>query len=146
MAGFYQPCSSVPGILTPRGPAPDRLRYNVPHERASDPAGRRTAVTELQGIFRAGLRSVAIYGESVHIGATAARRPPGAHAGPRRRVPPAELRACAGLAGPGSAAGLATPLLLTATDLQRSLDAFPMEFDRILADHTTVYGETRWPA
>ena len=37
-------------------------------------------------------------------------------------------------------AGLATPLLLAAHEFGRSLDAFPLEFGAILADHVVVAG------
>ena len=37
-------------------------------------------------------------------------------------------------------AGLATPLILTTTDFQRSLDAFPIEYGDILASHEVVDG------
>ena len=37
-------------------------------------------------------------------------------------------------------AGLATPLLLAAREFEQSLDAFPLEFGAILADHAVVVG------
>ena len=39
------------------------------------------------------------------------------------------------------AAGLATPLVLSADEFARSLDAFPFELSAILADHTVVSGK-----
>ena len=99
-------------------------------------------VTELQGVFAAGLRSVAIYGDAVHLGDHDPHDPREIHTLVLvDALTPAELRACAGLRAAWRKRGLATPLLLTATDLQRSLDAFPMEFDQILADHTMAFGD-----
>lgn len=99
-------------------------------------------VVELQGVFGPRLRSVAVYGGDVHPG--------DAHAVEDDRthtlvivddLGPAELRACASLAGTWRSRGLATPLLLTQAELRRSLDAFPMEFDRMLEAHAVAFGE-----
>jgi hypothetical protein len=99
-------------------------------------------VTELQGVFGTRLRCVATYGEAVHLG--------GHDSGDSRQIhtlvvvdalPAPELRACAGLAAAWRRRGLAAPLLLTAADLQRSLDAFPIEFDQIVADHAMAWGD-----
>jgi hypothetical protein len=51
-----------------------------------------------------------------------------------------DLRACAARAGAWHDRGLATPLLLEAGEFARSLDAFPLEFGAILADHAVVSG------
>ena len=51
-----------------------------------------------------------------------------------------DLQACARRVGAWNDAGLATPLLLAAREFDRSLDAFPLEFDAILADHVVVSG------
>src|SRR5439155_11543442 len=48
--------------------------------------------------------------------------------------------ACAKAAAKWHDAGLATPLLLTAGEFERSLDAFPLEFGAIIADHRVVAG------
>ena len=53
---------------------------------------------------------------------------------------PADLRACAGRVDAWHDAGLATPLLIAGHEFERSLDAFPLEFGAILADHTVVAG------
>jgi hypothetical protein len=53
---------------------------------------------------------------------------------------PADLRACASRVAGWHDAGLATPLLLEASEFERSLDAFPFEFGAILADHVVVSG------
>lgn len=54
---------------------------------------------------------------------------------------PADLRACAARVVKWHESGLATPLILEASEFARSLDAFPFEFGAILADHTIVSGE-----
>jgi hypothetical protein len=51
-----------------------------------------------------------------------------------------DLRACAGRVAAWHDAGLATPLLLGAHEFGRSLDAFPLEFGAILADHVVTFG------
>jgi hypothetical protein len=51
-----------------------------------------------------------------------------------------DLTACAASVQRWHDAGLATPLLLAANDFERSLDAFPLEFGAILADHLVVTG------
>jgi hypothetical protein len=51
-----------------------------------------------------------------------------------------DLKACADAAPKWHDAGLATPLLLTAGEFERSLDAFPLEFGAILTDHELVAG------
>jgi hypothetical protein len=51
-----------------------------------------------------------------------------------------DLRACAGRVAAWHDAGLTTPLLLGAQEFGRSLDAFPLEFGAILADHVVTCG------
>ena len=51
-----------------------------------------------------------------------------------------DLRACAGRVSAWHDEGLATPLMLPASELSRSLDAFPFELSAIIADHTVVTG------
>ena len=51
-----------------------------------------------------------------------------------------DLRACAGRVAAWHDAGLTTPLLLGAQEFGRSLDAFPLEFGAILADHVVTSG------
>jgi hypothetical protein len=53
---------------------------------------------------------------------------------------PADLRACAARVLEWHDAGLATPLVLETSEFERSLDAFPLEFGAILADHVVVSG------
>ena len=54
---------------------------------------------------------------------------------------PADLRACAARVVKWHESGLATPLILEASEFARSLDAFPYEFGAIIADHAMVSGE-----
>jgi hypothetical protein len=51
-----------------------------------------------------------------------------------------DLRACADRLAAWEDAGLATPLVLAAHEFERALDAFPLEFGVILADHVLVAG------
>ncbi len=51
-----------------------------------------------------------------------------------------DLRACAKRAAAWHDQGLATPLVLAAHELEDSLDAFPLEFGAIVADHVVVAG------
>jgi len=51
-----------------------------------------------------------------------------------------DLRGCAERVAAWHDAGLATPLLLGAQEFARSLDAFPLEFGAILADHAVTFG------
>jgi hypothetical protein len=110
-------------------------------EHLTPPAVDRLVV-ELQGIFGSRLRSVATYGDAVHLGESPRHEDRQVHTLVIvDELPPADLRACAGLASAWRRRGLATPLLLASTDLRRSLDAFPTEFAQILEDHATVHGE-----
>lgn len=51
-----------------------------------------------------------------------------------------DLQACAERVGRWHGAGLATPLIVPAPEFARALDAFPLEFGAILADHDVVVG------
>lgn len=51
-----------------------------------------------------------------------------------------DLRACAKRVTAWHDAGLATPLLLPASELTRSLDVFPFELNAIIANHTVLAG------
>jgi len=52
----------------------------------------------------------------------------------------ADLEACAARTHGWQREGIATPLLLPEEEFRRSLDAFPLEFGAIIADHTVVGG------
>jgi len=51
-----------------------------------------------------------------------------------------DLRACARRVSAWHDEGLATPLMLPASELGRSLDVFPFELSAIIGDHTVVAG------
>jgi hypothetical protein len=51
-----------------------------------------------------------------------------------------DLRACAARVEAWHDAGLATPLLIGAHEFEASLDAFPLEFGAMIADHVVVAG------
>jgi hypothetical protein len=94
----------------------------------------RSLDRDLRDIFRERLESVVVYAP---------------HASRALSTPtlavvtdltPADLRACATKASEWRERGLATPLLVSADEFQRSLDAFPFEFGAILADHAVVSG------
>lgn len=104
---------------------------------------------ELQNIFSGRLQSVVIYGQRAHArGAQDQHHGNSAHgrAAAIRTLAVVEsmtkedLRACAALVGSWHDAGLATPLLIAAGEFGQSLDAFPLEFGAILADHVVVSG------
>ncbi len=111
------------------------------------PDAVRALERELRGIFGARLQSLAVYG----LGTAAPAHQGSPHA--PQAIPlhtlvvvdtlgPGDLRACAGQAGRWHDRGLATPLLLAASEFERSLDAFPLEFGAIAADHTLVAGRS----
>jgi hypothetical protein len=53
---------------------------------------------------------------------------------------PRDLLACTELVAGWHEAGLATPILLTAAEIKASLDAFPLEFSFIQANHVVAFG------
>jgi hypothetical protein len=103
---------------------------------------------DLRGIFGARLQSLVIYGERARAGR--------GHAGDHHDhdAPPTttlaviesmthdDLRTAAARVGAWHDAGLGTPLLIAAREFERSLDAFPLEFGAILADHSVVAGSS----
>jgi hypothetical protein len=115
----------------------------------------QTLERELRVVFGSRLQSLVIYGQHAHANRPAQGDPQrghGAHAAHGHNDPatrtlavvdsmtPDDLRACAGRVAAWHDAGLATPLLFAAREFERSLDAFPLEFGAILADHTIVAG------
>lgn len=95
----------------------------------------RSLESDLRAIFGARLQSLVVYrpaagasGASLHTLATV------------DRLHMDDLQACAGCAARWHSAGLATPLLIPADEFARALDAFPLEFSAILADHEVVTG------
>ena len=101
---------------------------------------------DLRAIFGARLQSLVMYG-------TRAGHAPASHGAHGHTAAPLthtlaivdtiaadDLRACAARVPAWHDAGLATPLLVAAHEFERSLDAFPLEFGAILADHVVVSG------
>jgi len=109
-----------------------------------------TLEKELRGIFGARLQSLVAYGERARATAHGAHGAAHGHAhgdaAPVQTIVMVEtltgedLRACAGRVAAWHDAGLATPLVLAAHEFARSLDAFPLEFGAIIADHTLMAG------
>jgi hypothetical protein len=114
----------------------------------SVPEHLSTLERDLTAIFSDRLQSLVAYGLQ-------AASPPRPHEGAHGTVEAAtrtstlaivtslgepDLKACAGRVGAWHAAGLATPLLLASGDFEQSLDAFPLEFGAIIADHVLVVG------
>lgn len=105
----------------------------------------QTLERELRGVFGSRLQSLVVYGQHAHTGL--GDHDAHGHAVPATRtlavvesMTPEDLRACAGCVAAWHDAGLATPLLFAAHEFGRSLDAFPLEFGAILADHAVVAG------
>jgi hypothetical protein len=108
-------------------------------------ASVQTLERELREVFGSRLQSLVVYGQravpehDAHAGH--------GHAAPPTRtlavvdsMTPDDLRACAIRVEAWQAAALATPLLFAAHEFEQSLDAFPLEFGAILADHAVVAG------
>jgi hypothetical protein len=107
----------------------------------------QTLDRELRDIFGSRLQSLVVYGQRADAGGPAADDAHG-HGAARpahtlaivETLTPDDLRACAGRVDAWHEGGLATPLLFAAHEFERSLDAFPLEFGAILADHAVVSG------
>ena len=105
---------------------------------------------ELREIFGPRLQSLIVYGA-----ASGEHAKPDAHGhaeAPTRtlavveRMTREDLHACSRRVAGWHARGLATPLLVAAHEFDRSLDAFPLEFGAILADHVVVSGANPFAA
>src|SRR5262249_40034889 len=107
----------------------------------------RSLERDLKGIFGSRLRSFAMY--ATHHAATEddAHGDHGHKTPPLRTLPVVatltldDLRAAARRREAWHDDGLATPLLVAAPELVRSLDVFPLELSAIVADHVVVSGE-----
>jgi hypothetical protein len=105
----------------------------------------QTLERELREIFGSRLQSLVVYGQRAQ---PAHHSPTGhGHAAPPTHtlaivgsMTPEDLRACALHVEAWHGAGLATPLLIADHEFEQSLDAFPIEFGSILADHAIVAG------
>ena len=112
----------------------------------------QTLEKELRGIFGDRLQSLVAYGERARRQSSAHGSHGASHghadnaASAVRTIATVatltgtDLRACADRVAAWHDAGLATPLVLAAHEFERSLDAFPLEFGAIIADHTLVSG------
>jgi hypothetical protein len=110
------------------------------------PAALTVLERDLRGVFGKRLLSLVAYGLNPH------RHPPpddpGHHAAPEpirtmaivESLTEQDLRGCASRISAWHDEGLATPLLVPAHELDRSLDVFPLEFAAIGADHVVVAG------
>jgi len=105
----------------------------------------RALERDLRGICGPRLQSLVIYGQR-SAAATSDHHAHGHHRAAVRtmaivdRLSAADLRACAALTASWHERGLATPLVVAAHEFDRALDAFPLEFGAILADHEVVAG------
>jgi len=104
---------------------------------------------DLKEIFGARLQSLSVYG----LAAGARRHDDHAHETPAVRtlaivdaLTTTDLRACADRVARWHDRGLATPLVLVADEFGRALDAFPLEFGAILANHRIVFGSSPFAA
>src|SRR5689334_2622983 len=90
---------------------------------------------ELRGVFGSRLQSLVAYGQRA-----AAPKAPIRTMALVESLTEQDLRGCAARVLAWHGAGLATPLFVPAAEFPRSLDAFPLEFDAIVADHVVVSG------
>jgi hypothetical protein len=109
------------------------------------PEAVQTLERDLRGIFGSRLQSLVIYGQ--HAPAAPGDGHHGHDNGPPtptlavvESMTHDDLRSAAKRVAAWHDAGLATPLLIAAREFERSLDAFPLEFGAILADHVVVAG------
>jgi hypothetical protein len=114
------------------------------------PDAVQTLERDLRGIFGSRLQSLVIYGQRTHAGHGDKHD---GHDGPPmptlavvESMTHDDLRTAAGRVAAWHKAGLATPLLIAAREFERSLDAFPLEFGAILADHVVVSGSNPFAA
>jgi hypothetical protein len=112
------------------------------------PDAVQTLDRDLRTIFGNRLQSLVVYGQRLAGGHDDGHHGH-AHDAPAARtlaivesMTEDDLRASARRVGAWHKAGLATPLLIVAQEFERSLDAFPLEFGAILADHAVVSGES----
>ena len=101
---------------------------------------------DLRSIFSGRLRSLVLYGQRAAAhhhgdGHHDRHRPPTLTLAVVESMTHEDLRAAAGRVAAWHDAGLATPLLIVAREFEQSLDAFPLEFGAILADHVVVSGD-----
>jgi hypothetical protein len=105
----------------------------------------KTLESDLRVIFGSRLQSLVHYGvrahKAVHAHTHGHHEPVLVHAlAVVEALTPDDLGACTKRITRWHDEGLATPLILPAAELARSLDVFPFEFSAILADHVVVAG------
>ncbi|MGE3511841.1 MAG: hypothetical protein AB7N65_23490 [Vicinamibacterales bacterium] len=101
---------------------------------ASD--GAHALGQQLRDIFGSRLRSVVVY-RAVNLAPDA----PLHTLATVETLQVNDLRACAQRAASWHVNGLATPLVIPVDEFARALDAFPLEFGAILADHDVIVGD-----
>jgi hypothetical protein len=106
----------------------------------------KTLESDLRVIFGARLQSLVHYGvrahKTAHTHTHGHHEPVLLHAlAVVEALTPSDLGACTKRITSWHDEGLATPLILPAAELTRSLDVFPFEFSAILADHVVVAGK-----
>jgi hypothetical protein len=119
--------------------------------QAPDAAGLNSPLDDLRGVFGQRLTSFVLYGERGAGGhgsaelLTAESRRAGHQALTHtlaivESIEAHDLRACASFTTTWEKRGFAVPLVLTAEELTRSLDAFPLELNEIITHHVVVDG------
>ena len=102
----------------------------------TSPAATTSLISDLHFVFGDRLLSIVAYGPHLE-GVTGA---PLTCLALVESLSVGDLDACAGRANRWHREGLATPLILTATEFRSSLDAFPLEYGEIIRAHVRVYG------
>jgi hypothetical protein len=108
----------------------------------------QTLERDLREVFGGRLQSLVHYGARAHKAASHHQRGHHGHHEPVLlhtlavvdTLTAGDLRACAERITAWHDGGLATPLVLPASELNRSLDVFPFELSAIIADHEVVTG------
>jgi hypothetical protein len=95
---------------------------------------------DLRTVFAERLLALVLYGSHASRDAQGAGEEPVETMALVERLDLADLEACARLHGPWRRSGLATPLVLTVGDFERSLDAFPLELGAIMTRHEVIVG------
>ena len=109
-------------------------------------AALQTLEQDLRAIFGSRLQSVVRYGvpasDGTHDRAHGHREPVLVHVlAVVDSLTSDDLSGCAKCITTWHDAGAATPLIMPASELARSLDVFPFELSAILADHTVISGK-----
>ncbi|MBI3491152.1 MAG: hypothetical protein HY047_05115 [Acidobacteria bacterium] len=123
----------------------------------SIPDAVRTLQRDLGAIFGPRLQSLAMYGQRARESHGGAHDHQDGHAHDHHvsliqtmavvdALTGDDLRACAVRVGAWHDDGLATPLLVVSSELDRSPDSFPLEFGAIQADHVVVSGANPFAA